>query len=70
MVKFHGVPISIESDRDSRFTSQFWQSFQKQIGSKILLSTTYHPQMDGKSEGTTQTLEDKLRAWEIDFGKA
>lgn len=68
VVKFHGVPTSIISDRDSRFTSRFWQSFQKQLGSKILLSTAYHPQTDGQSERTIQTLEDMLRACVIEFG--
>ncbi|KAI3740310.1 hypothetical protein L2E82_30738 [Cichorium intybus] len=64
----HGVPSSIISDRDSRFMSGFWQSFQKQFGSKVLMSTAYHPQTDGQSERTIQTLEDMLRACVIDFG--
>lgn len=49
VVKFHGVLVSIVSDRDSLFTSHFWQSFQKHMGSKILMSTPYHPRTDGKS---------------------
>ncbi|XP_021979639.1 uncharacterized protein LOC110875744 [Helianthus annuus] len=68
IVTRHGVPISIISDRDSRFTSRFWQSFQKELGTKVNLSTAYHPQTDGKSERTIQTLEDMLRACVIDFG--
>lgn len=41
--KFHGVPISIISDRDNRFTSQFWKSVQKSLGTHLDMSTTYHP---------------------------
>ncbi|KAK1424321.1 hypothetical protein QVD17_19648 [Tagetes erecta] len=62
IVARHGVPISIVSDRDARFTSHFWQGFQEQMGTKLLLSTAYHPQTDGQSERTIQTLEDMLRA--------
>ena len=61
VVTRHGVPISIISDRDSRFTSRFWQSLQRALGTQINLSTAYHPQTDGQSERTIQTLEDMLR---------
>ncbi|KAJ9565428.1 hypothetical protein OSB04_001394 [Centaurea solstitialis] len=67
IVYLHGVPLSIVSDRDSRFTSTFWQSFQREMGSEVKLSTAYHPQTDGQSERTIQTLEDMLRACTIDF---
>ena len=70
IVRLHGVPISIISDIDSRFISLFWQSLQKSLGTKLDMSTTYHPQTDGQSERTIQTLEDMLRACVIDFGKA
>ncbi len=70
IVRLHGVPISIISDRDSRFTSRFWQSLQKEMGTRLDMSTAYHPQTDGQSERTIQTLEDMLRACVIDFGKA
>ena len=69
IVRLHGVPISIISDRDSRFTSRFWQSLQKDLGTRLDMSTAYHPQTDGQSERTIQTLEDMLRACVIDFGK-
>ncbi|GJX27795.1 putative reverse transcriptase domain-containing protein [Tanacetum coccineum] len=69
VVSKHGVPISIISDRDGRFTSQFWQSLYKALGTQLDMSTTYHPQTDGQSERTIQTLEDMLRACVIDFGK-
>ncbi|KAJ9547570.1 hypothetical protein OSB04_020113 [Centaurea solstitialis] len=68
IVSIHGVPLSIVSDRDSRFTLQFWRSFQQQFGSKLKMSTAYHPQTDGQSKRTIQMLEDMLRACVIDFG--
>jgi hypothetical protein len=68
IVSKHGVPVSIISDRDSRFTSRFWQVFQKTFGTRLDMSTAYHPQTDGQSERTIQTLEDMLRACVIDFG--
>ncbi|GJR35697.1 putative reverse transcriptase domain-containing protein [Tanacetum coccineum] len=69
VVSRHGVPVSIISDRDSKFTSNFWQSPNKSLGTQLDMSTAYHPQMDGQSERTVQTLEDMLRACVIDFGK-
>ncbi|GKB99839.1 hypothetical protein Tco_0985976 [Tanacetum coccineum] len=66
----HGVPILIISDRDSHFTSNFWRSLQKALGTNLDMSTTYHPQTDGQSERTIQTLEDMLRAYVIDFGSS
>ncbi|GKD28811.1 putative reverse transcriptase domain-containing protein [Tanacetum coccineum] len=64
----HGVSVSIISDHDSYFTSRFWQSLQKALGTRLDLSTTCHPTTDGQSERTIQTLEDMLRACIIDFG--
>ncbi|GJV45622.1 putative reverse transcriptase domain-containing protein [Tanacetum coccineum] len=64
----HGVPISIISDRDSRFTSRFWHSMQEALGTRLDMSTAYHPQTDGQSERTIQTLEDMLRECVLDFG--
>ncbi|GJX70455.1 putative reverse transcriptase domain-containing protein [Tanacetum coccineum] len=69
IVSRHGVPISIISDRDSHFTSRFWQSLQNALGTQLDMSTTYHPETDGQSERTIQTLKDMLRACVIDFGK-
>ncbi|GJR43444.1 putative reverse transcriptase domain-containing protein [Tanacetum coccineum] len=68
LIARHGVPISIISDRDSRFTSRFWQSMQEALGTRLDMSTAYHPQTDGQSERTIQTLEDMLRACVLDFG--
>nr|GEW96881.1 putative reverse transcriptase domain-containing protein [Tanacetum cinerariifolium] len=63
----HRVPISIISDRDSKFASRFWRSLQRALGTQIDMSI-YHPQTDGQSKRTIQTLEDMLRARVIDFG--
>ncbi|GJZ66089.1 reverse transcriptase domain-containing protein [Tanacetum coccineum] len=64
----HGVPISIISDRDSRFTLRFWQSMHEALGTRLDMSTAYHLQIDGQSERIIQTLEDMLRACVMDFG--
>ncbi|GJW71317.1 reverse transcriptase domain-containing protein [Tanacetum coccineum] len=53
----------------SHFTSKFWQSMQNALGTQLDMSTAYHPETDGQSERTIQTLEDMLRACVIDFGK-
>ncbi|GJV18418.1 putative reverse transcriptase domain-containing protein [Tanacetum coccineum] len=65
----HGIPVSIIYDRDGRFTSNFWRSFQKALGTDMSMSTAYHPETDGQSERTIQTLEDMLHACMIDFRK-
>ncbi|GKC63521.1 putative reverse transcriptase domain-containing protein [Tanacetum coccineum] len=67
IVARHGVPISIISDHDSRFTSRFWHSMQEGLGTRLDMSMTYHPKTDGQSERTIQTLEDMLRACVLDF---
>ncbi|GJT54202.1 putative reverse transcriptase domain-containing protein [Tanacetum coccineum] len=67
IVARHGIPASIICDRDGRFTSNFWRSFQKALGRDISMSTAYHPETDGQSERTIQTLEDMLLPLESDF---
>ena len=67
IVRLHGVPSSIISDRDGRFTSMFWRAVHQQLGTKLKFSTAFHPQTDGQSERTIQTLEDMLRACIMDF---
>ncbi|GJT65393.1 retrotransposon protein, putative, ty3-gypsy subclass [Tanacetum coccineum] len=69
VVSKHGVPVSIISDRDGKFTSHFWKSLYKALGTQLDMSTAYHPETDGQSERTIQTLEDMLRACVLDFGK-
>ncbi|GJY26547.1 putative reverse transcriptase domain-containing protein [Tanacetum coccineum] len=61
VVTKHGIPVSIICDRDPRFASNFWRSLQKALGTSLDMSTAYHPQTDGQSERTIQTLEDMLR---------
>ena len=67
IVRLHGVPVSIVSDRDPRFKAQFWKSFQKAMGTQLSISTAFHPQTDGQSERTIQILEDMLRACVLDL---
>ncbi|GJV50149.1 putative reverse transcriptase domain-containing protein [Tanacetum coccineum] len=69
VVTRHGIPVSIICDRDPRFASNFWRSLQNALGTNLDMSTAYHPQTDGQSERTIQTLEDMLRACAIDFRK-
>ncbi|GJS06456.1 putative reverse transcriptase domain-containing protein [Tanacetum coccineum] len=69
IVARHKIPISIICDHDRRFTSNFWRSFQKALGIDLSMSIAYHPETNGQSERTIQTLEDMLRACVIDFGK-
>ncbi|GJY14935.1 putative reverse transcriptase domain-containing protein [Tanacetum coccineum] len=61
--------IWIIVDRLTKFASHFWRSLYKALGTRLDLSKTYHPQTDGQSERTIQTLEDMLRACVLDFGK-
>ncbi|XP_073133589.1 uncharacterized protein [Henckelia pumila] len=70
VVSLYGIPLSIVSDRDQRFTSRFWGSFQRALGTTLILSTSYHPKTDGQSGRTIRTLEDMLRSIVTDFGPA
>ena len=67
IVWLHGVLVSIVSDIDPRFTTHFWKSFQKAMGTQLMMNTTFHPQTDGQSEMTIQVLEDMLRACVLDL---
>ncbi|EOY26465.1 Uncharacterized protein TCM_028160 [Theobroma cacao] len=67
IVRLHGVPVSIVSDRDPRFTSRFLLKFQEAFGTNLRFSTTFHPQIDGQFERTIQTLDNMLQACVIDF---
>ncbi|GKC33299.1 putative reverse transcriptase domain-containing protein [Tanacetum coccineum] len=70
VVTRHGVPISIISDRDGRFTLLFWKALHKALETRLDMSTAYHPQTNGQSERTIQTMEDMLRACVLYFGKS
>ena len=67
IVRLHGVPLSIVSDRDPSFTSHFWGSLHQALGTRFNFSTTYHPQTDGKTERTILTLEEVLRTCVNEF---
>ncbi|GJS06013.1 putative reverse transcriptase domain-containing protein [Tanacetum coccineum] len=69
VVSRHGVPVSIISDRDRRFTLHFLKSLNKALGTRLDMSTAYHPHTEGQSERTIQTLKDMLRASVLEFGK-
>ena len=61
------MPVSIVSDHDPRFTAHFLESFKRALGTQLMMSTAFHPQMDGRSERTIQTLEDMLRTCVLDL---
>ena len=63
VVKYHGLPEVIISDRDTRFTGHFWQAIFSRLGVQSKLSTAYHPQTDGITERLNRTLEQGLRAY-------
>ena len=67
IVRLHGTPSTIVSDRDPRFTSRFWKALHKAWGTRLHFSTAFHPQTDGQSERTIQTLEDMLRACALEW---
>ncbi|KAK5775737.1 hypothetical protein PVK06_043675 [Gossypium arboreum] len=67
IVRLHGVPMSIISDRDPRFTSRFWKKLQEALGTKLNFSTAFHPKTDGQSEREIQVLEDMLRCCVLEF---
>jgi transposase InsO family protein len=69
IVKLHGVPSRIVSDRGIQFTSRFWKSLHKAMGTKLDFSSAYHPQTDGQTERVNQILEDMLRACVLTYGK-
>ena len=68
VVRMHGVPVSIVSNRNPRFTSRLWLSIQRSLGMSLNMSITFHPQTDGQTERKIQILEDLLRACVLEFG--
>ena len=67
IVRLRGIPISIISDRDPRFTSRFWGKLKEALGTRLNFSTAFHPQTDGQSERVIQIMEDMLRSCVIDY---
>lgn len=62
IVRLHGLPGTIVSDRDTKFTSLFWKSLFERLGTRLAMSTTYHPQTDGKNERMVRTVREMLRS--------
>jgi hypothetical protein len=69
IVKLHGIPRRIVSDRGAQFTSRFWKSLHEALGTKLDFSSAYHPHTDGQTERVNQILEDMLRACVLTYGK-
>ncbi|KAG8481129.1 hypothetical protein CXB51_025873 [Gossypium anomalum] len=67
IVRLHGVPVSIISDTDPRFTSRFWKKLLEALGTRLDFSTVFHPQTDGQPDRVIQILEDMLRGCVINF---
>nr|GEV42471.1 putative reverse transcriptase domain-containing protein [Tanacetum cinerariifolium] len=67
IVRLHDTPSAIVSNRDPRFASHFWKGLQKAWGTRLKFSTAFHPQTDGQSERTIQTLEDMLRSCALEW---
>ena len=63
ILRFHGMPKSIISDRDTKFTSHFWKATFAAIGTELRMSTAFHPQTDGETERVNRVLEDMLRMY-------
>jgi transposase InsO family protein len=66
----HGIPKKIVSDRNSQFTSKFWEKLHESMDTKLNFSSAYHPQTDGQMERTNQILEDMLKACSLKYGKS
>ena len=60
VVRLHGIPESIVSDRDTKFASIFWKELHRLMGSKLLMSTMFHPQMDGATERANRSIAQTL----------
>jgi hypothetical protein len=68
IVRLHGIPKTIISDRGPQFIARFWEQLQSALGTKLIRSSAYHPQTDGQTERVNQILEDMLRACVIHYG--
>ena len=63
VIRLHGFPESIISDRDTRFTSNFWQALWQLTGTQLKMSSSYHPQTDGQTENVNRAVQDMLKAY-------
>jgi len=69
IVKLYGLPQTIVSDRDARFTSYFWKTLWHMVGTKLKFSTAYHPQIDGQTEVVNKSLGNLLRCLVSDHNR-
>ena len=63
IVRLHGIPARIISDRDVKFTSKFWKAMFQSLGTLLNLSTVYHPETNGQTKRVNQVIEDMLRSY-------
>ena len=63
VVRAHGLPRVIVSDRDTRFTSHLWKEVHRVMGTTLAMSSGFHPQTDGQTEGANRSIEEMLRAF-------
>jgi hypothetical protein len=69
IMRLHGIPKTIIFDRGAQFVARFWEQFQQTLGTKLIQSSAYHPQIDGQTKRINQILEDMLRACVIQYDK-
>jgi transposase InsO family protein len=69
IVHLHGIPKTIVSDRGTQYVHRFWEQLHECLGTKLIRSSSYHPQTDGQTEKVNQILEDMLRASIFHFDK-
>jgi transposase InsO family protein len=70
IVRLHGIPKTIVSDRGTQFVARFWEQLHESLGTKLIRSSSYHPQTDGQTERVNQIVEDMLRASIMHFDKS
>jgi transposase InsO family protein len=70
IVRLHGIPKTIVSDRGTQFVARFWEQLHECLGTQLIRSSSYHPQTDGQTERINQILEDMLRASILHFDKS
>ena len=63
VVRYHGLPETIVSDRDRRFVAAMWKELWSLLGTKLNMSSAFHPETDGQTERQNRTLEEYLRSY-------
>jgi transposase InsO family protein len=69
-VRLHGIPKTIVSDRGTQIVARFWEQLHESLGTKLIRSSSYHPQTDGQTERVNQIVEDMRRASIMHFDKS